>query len=115
MPAACASPEPPPPPFAPREVVTLGEWQVASQGAVLGRVVKLEIRDPKGPVRFFRIEDRAGRWLGFATENGRFTRRVLDRDEDLGVLAMPRGCALLFEASQPVELKAVPVEADLKR
>lgn len=114
--AACSSPEPPPPPaYAPREVVTLGEWDVHSAGAVIGRVVKLEIRDPSGPVRMFRVEDRAGRWLGFATEYGRFTRRVMDRDEDLGVLAMPRGVALLFEASQPVELKAVPVEADLKR
>lgn len=95
--------------------MTIGKWRVEGGDGVLGQVVKLEIRDPTGPVRFFRIEDRAGRWLGFATENGRFTRRFFDRDEDLGVLAMPRGCALLFEAVGPVELTAVPLEADFRR
>lgn len=106
-----------PPDYSAREVVPLEQWEVESQGAVLGTVTKYEIRDPDGPVQFFRITDTSGRWVGHATGNGRFSRRVpFQKDEeDLGVLAMKRGVALLFEASQPVALKPLPIEADWQR
>jgi hypothetical protein len=99
--------------YSAREVIELERWAVESEGKQLGHVVKYEIRDAKEPVQFFRVTDHAGRWLGRATAEGRFSRRTpFDGDQDLGVLAMKRGVALLFEASQPVQLKAVPVEAD---
>lgn len=101
------------PDYSAREVVALERWAVEVEGKVLGAVTKYEIRDPKSPVQFFRVTDASGRWLGHATKNGRFSRRVpFEKEEqDLGVLAMQRGVAELFEASQPVRLKPVPVEA----
>ncbi len=78
---------------------------------------ELEIQDPAGPVRFYSVEDRQRRVLGEATANGRFTRRVPFRDdgEDLGVWSLARGVTELFEASDILELRAVPVEADARR
>ena len=111
---ACSAPPPStPPPYAAREVVTLGRWLVRSEGNVVGQVVQLEIRDPSGPIRFYRVQDTQGRWLGHATEAGRFSRRVpfQDDDQDLGVYGMARGVALLFDASAPVQLEAVAVDA----
>lgn len=97
--------------YSAREVVELERWQVESDGKTLGHVVKYEIRDPKAPQQFFRVTDHAGRWVGKATANGRFSRRTpFDGDQDLGVLSMRRGVAELFEASA-VSLKPVPVEA----
>ncbi len=111
--AACAAPRNEPPPYAPREVVTLERWLVRSGGDVLGQVVHLEIRDPAGPIRFYRVEDGQGRWIGHATASGRFSRRVpfQDEEEDLGVWSMARGVAELFEASAPVRLEPVAVDA----
>ena len=67
----------------------LARWQVVSEGAVLGWVTEYEIRDPKSPMKFFRVTDQKGRWLGHATANGRFSRRVpfQDDEQDLGVRA----------------------------
>jgi hypothetical protein len=102
--------------YSAREVVELERWQVDSEGKMLGHVVKYEIRDAKQPVQFFRVTDRLGRWVGEATAEGRFSRRTpFDGDQDLGVLAMKRGVAELFEASGPVQMKAVPIEADWQR
>lgn len=111
--AACASEPPPPPPYAPRPVVEVARWQVWSRGEQVGSLVQFEIRDPKGPVPFYRILDLQGRWLGHATLQGRFSRRVpfQDGEQDLGVWPLARGVAELFEASAPVDLKPVPVEA----
>jgi len=111
---ACAAPPVDQPDYAPREVATLARWDVESAGRLLGQVVEFEIRDPVEPVRFYRIVDAAGRWVGHATANGRFSRRVPfdDDGEDLGVLSMRRGVALLFDASAPVTLKPVAVDAD---
>ena len=111
---ACETPQGNSSEFTPRPVVEVGKWQVESAGEVLGQVVKLEIRDPAAPVTFFRIVDRAGRHCGEATAKGRFSRRrpdFLGGDEDLGVLPMARGVALLLEASGTVELQPVPAEA----
>jgi len=58
------------------------------------------------------VTDHAGRWVGKATANGRFSRRTpFAGDLDLGVLSMRSGVAQLFEAVAPVQLKPVPVEA----
>src|SRR5262245_848643 len=89
--AACASdPKPPLPPLAPREVAELAGWEGWSEGRFVGHVRKLEIRDPERPLAFYRIEDLQGRWLGHASDEKRFSRRVPFRDdeEDLGVWAM---------------------------
>jgi hypothetical protein len=87
-----------PPPHAVREVVELASWQVLVDGARFGTVRQLEIRDPTGPLRFFRVEDRDGRWLGHATAEGRFARRVpfAEQEEDLGVWPLARGVGLLL-------------------
>jgi hypothetical protein len=116
--AACAS-DPPPAlsPLAPRQVVELARWEVWSEGQLVGHLRQLEIRDPQGPVAFYRVEDLHGRWLGHANSERRFSRRVPFRDdeEDLGVWAMERGVAELFDAKVPVELKAIAVEADARK
>jgi hypothetical protein len=116
--AACASDAPTAlPPMAPRQVAELARWEVWSEGRLVGHVKKLEIRDPERPVAFYRIEDLQGRWLGHASDEKRFSRRVPFRDdeEDLGVWAMERGVAELFDAKAAVELKAIAVEADAKK
>src|SRR5688572_14975374 len=75
--AACSGTEPPPQPsYAPREVVELQRWQVLRGDAQIGWVKQLEIRDPAGPLAYYRIEDLDGRWLGHATDGLRFSRRV---------------------------------------
>ena len=95
-----------------REVVEVERWEVESGGKILGHVVKYEIRDAEQPQQFFRVTDHAGRWVGKATANGRFSRRTpFAGDLDLGVLSMRSGVAQLFEAVAPVQLKPVPVEA----
>ncbi|MCB9876899.1 MAG: hypothetical protein H6835_04770 [Planctomycetes bacterium] len=114
--AACGAPPSDPPDLQPREVVTLARWDVFSAGQLRGQIVHLEIRDPAGPVRFYRIEDPRGRWVGQATENGRFTRRTPfdENGEDLGVLSMKRGVAELFEATA-VDLRPVAADADWRQ
>jgi hypothetical protein len=98
-------------------VVELERWQVLDGERQLGVVRHLEIRDPAGPVRYFSIEDKQRRRVGSATANGRFTRFVPFRDEgeDLGVWSLRAGAGKLFEAAAPLELRAVPVEADDRR
>lgn len=115
--AACSAPPPEPPPLQPREVVELERWTVKADGAELGELVKFEIRDPSGPVVLYRVLDRSGRWVGHADANGRFSRRVpFQKDErDVGTWTLARGCAVLFECDEPVELEAVPVEAVLQK
>lgn len=111
--AACAGSPPPPAPYAPRPVVEVARWHVFAGDRLLGRVVQLEIHDPAGPLPFYRIEDPHGRWLGHASMQGRFTRRVpfADGEQDLGVWPMARGVARLFEATGTVELRPVAVDA----
>ncbi|MFM1872660.1 MAG: hypothetical protein RL398_2082 [Planctomycetota bacterium] len=101
----CAgSPAAEPPPHAVREVVELAVWKITAGGAALGIVRHLEIRDPAGPLRFYRIEDRDGRWLGHATPEGRFARRVpfAEQEEDLGVWPLARGVGMLVGADAVV-------------
>lgn len=110
---ACAgAPAPTPPPLAPRQVAELARFLAFDGPTQVAVVRKLEIRDPDGPIAFYRIEDLRGRWLGHATANGRFSRRVPFRDdeEDLGVLAMARGVAELVGVAQPVRLQPAPAD-----
>ncbi|MGB3965912.1 MAG: hypothetical protein WBO45_04210 [Planctomycetota bacterium] len=115
--AACAGPPPAPPPHAPRQVAELARWHAFDGERQVGVVRQLEIRDPTGPLVYYRIEDVAGRWLGHATSEGCFTRRVpfQDEEEPLGVWSLPRGVAELVEASSPVRLKPVALDADAQR
>ena len=56
--AACTGTPPPPAlPHAAREVVELQRWQIVQDGVPVGVVRQLEIRDPKGPVPYYRVED----------------------------------------------------------
>lgn len=105
------------PPNIARPVVELARWQVHDGATMLGHVVQLEIRDPREPVRFYRIQDLQGRWIGYATTNGRFSRRVpfQDGEEDLGVWSLERGTALLFDASAPITLTPVVADAAAPR
>ncbi|MBK8095657.1 MAG: hypothetical protein IPK26_01015 [Planctomycetes bacterium] len=110
----CSTPPPDPQPeYAPRAVVELERWRIRSGGHVVGTLLRYEIQDPSGPLRFWRIENAHGQWLGHATDLGRFSRRVPFRDdeEDLGIWPMRAGVAQLFEASavdlEPVALDAV--------
>jgi hypothetical protein len=98
-------------------VVEVGRWQVLAAGQPVGYLLHLEIRDPAGAVPFYRIVDLQGRWIGHATEQGRFSRRVpfQDGEEDLGVWSMAQGVARLVEASAPVDLKPVAADADARR
>lgn len=118
--AGCAAPEPTRPALRPREVVELERWEVRADGGPLGALVKFEIRDPDGPVLFYRVLDGEGRWLGHADANGRFSRRVPfeEDEEDLGVWSLARGCALLFRRDGEVELQSTapaPAEAVFRR
>ena len=98
--------------YSAREVVELERWTVESAGQTLGQVVKYEIRDAKQPQHFYRVTDHAGRWVGKATANGRFSRRTpFDGDLDLGVLSMRSGVTQLLEAAAPIKLRPIPVEA----
>src|SRR5688572_24124028 len=104
--AACGSAEPAPQPeYAPRPVIELARWQVLRGDTPIGVVRHLEIRDPAGPLAYYRIEDLDGRWLGHATGALRFSRRVpfQEQEQDLGVWSLPRGTAELLDAKGSVE------------
>ncbi|MCK5941256.1 MAG: hypothetical protein KAI24_04730 [Planctomycetes bacterium] len=115
--AGCESSPPAKPDLHPRNVVELERWRVTSEGRELGELVKFEIQDPTGPVLFYRVLDRKGRWVGHADASGRFSRRVPfeEREQDLGVWSLPKGCRLLFDADAPVRLHAQVVEADARK
>lgn len=116
--AGCAAePKPTPQPFAPRPVVEVARWQVLDGTEPVGYLLHLEIRDPQGAVPYYRIEDLDGRWIGHATEQGRFSRRVpfQDGEEDLGVWSLATGAGKLLEAKAKVELKPVAAEASARK
>ena len=115
--AACSSPPPPPAPHAPRPVVEIAKWEVHSDGRLVGYVRRFEIRDPSGPLPFYRIYDTDGHWVGHADAIGRFSKRVpfQDDEQDLGVWSMARGVAELLDAGAPVRLQPVALHADAKK
>lgn len=111
----CRAEPPAPPAYRARPVVVVERFAVEREGSVLGHVVHLEIQDPAEPVRFYRIVDDAGRWLGHATAIGRFSRRVpfQEDEEDIGVWSLAHGTARLFGVER-VALRALPAEAAAK-
>ena len=113
----CESHPEPQPAYSPRPVVELARWQVFDGAELVGLLIHLEIRDPEGPLPYYRIEDASGRWIGHATEQGRFSRRVpfQDSEQDLGVWSLARGVAKLLEAKADVQLNPVAADADARR
>ena len=107
----CEGVAPAAPAYRARQVVEVERRRVLREGEPLGELVSFEIRDPRGPIRFHRVLDRNGRWVGHADANGRFSRRVPFRQagEDLGVWSLQRGCALLFGVEGEVRLSSVSV------
>jgi hypothetical protein len=102
--------------YVPRQVVELKRWEVWSAERQLGWLVELEIRDPTGPLQFYRVENLRNQWVGHVTADGRFSRREPFRDDDvdLGLWPMRQGVGKLFEASGEVELRTW-VEADTRK
>jgi hypothetical protein len=110
--AACGGPRPAPPhDYVPRRVEELARFEVRHRGQALGTLVELQIHDPSGPLRYWRVENRGGSWLGHVTSQGRFSRRVPFRDdeEDLGVWPMAQGVARLFDVDGRVDLRELPM------
>jgi hypothetical protein len=95
--------------YVPRDVVEIARFEVRSGAEVVGLLLQLEIRDPSGPLRYWRVETTAGAWAGHATEQGRFSRRVPFREdeEDLGMWPMTQGVARVLGIAGPVRLQAV--------
>jgi len=95
--------------YVPRDVVEVARFEVRSGAEVVGLLLQLEIRDPSGPLRYWRVETTAGAWAGHATEQGRFSRRVPFREdeEDLGMWPMTQGVARVLGIAGPVRLQAV--------
>src|SRR5262245_36156387 len=112
---ACSSTREVSPPIdlAPRAVVERARFEVRHQGRVLGTLVELEIQDRDGPLRFYRIENRDGAWVGHATGQLRFSQRLPFRDDerDLGMWPLPQGVARLFEVDGAVVLRPLPLAA----
>ena len=107
--------------YAPREVVELERWLVQHEGVDLGFLVKLEIRDPAGPIEYYRVRNVGQQWLGHASMDLRFSRRVpfQEEEESLGIYPMARGLAALYEVENPVDLtlldRASASEASIPR
>jgi hypothetical protein len=99
--------------FMPRDVVEVDRYEVRSGSKQLAMLVQLEIRDPNGPLRFWRVVTPDGSWVGHVTEQGRFSRRVPFRsdEEDLGIWPMAQGVARLLSVDGSVQLHPVPVAA----
>ncbi|MCC6783971.1 MAG: hypothetical protein IT457_14095 [Planctomycetes bacterium] len=106
--SACSTPKPGP--LDPRPVHERESWAAEANGTPLGRVVLLEIDDPAGPVRLYRVENASGQWLGWVDVAGRVWQRVpFQADEQfLGVYPMEKGLALLYEVEVPVRLAPQP-------
>lgn len=113
----CASEPKAPEPYMARPVVELARWQAFDGSEPVAVLLHLEILDPSGPVPFYQVQDLQGRWLGHATEQGRFSRRVpfQEGEEDLGVWSLATGVGKLVEAKGKVELRPVPAEAAARR
>ena len=97
------------PVYAPREVVEVTRWNVQHEGEDLGYLVLLEIRDPEGPIRFYRVENRGRQWVGHVALDGRFSRRVpfQEDEQDLGIYSMNNGLAVLYQVDEGAELSLV--------
>jgi hypothetical protein len=100
-------------PAAPREVVVHGRFAVSKDGRRLGTMVHREIRDPRGPVQQFLVENEFGQWLGYLDAQGRVFRYEPFADEErfLGVYTMDSGLGLLYDVDAPVRITLDPTSA----
>lgn len=119
--AACAHSRPPLE-YGPRPVRELEQWRVQTGDEAIGRLVLLEIEDPRGDVRFYRAENAAGQWLGYIDTTGRVYQRVPFAMVEVfrGIHTMDKGLALLFEQSGDFEIVHLdrdgrPIAADARR
>ena len=95
--------------FGPRRVVEVKRWNVQHEGEDLGYLVLLEIRDPTGPIRFYRVENQGHQWVGHVALDGRFSRRVpfQEEEQDLGIYSMNNGLVVLYQVDEGAELSLV--------
>ena len=98
---------------APRPVIEVDQWRVLAGDRFVGRVVLLEIQDPRSAVRFYQVRNPQGQWLGYVDSDGRVFQRVpFAMDEKFrGIHPMEKGLALLYEESAP--LKLVPAQSGI--
>jgi hypothetical protein len=107
----------------PRPVRELDQWQVRVGDSVAGRLVLIEIEDPRGEARFYRAENARGQWLGYIDQSGRVYQRVPFSMVEVfrGIHTMEDGLALLFEreagavAIVPLDRDGQPREAEARR
>jgi len=111
---ACQQPSPAPDPYQPRQVEEIAQYRVTSEGAMIGRVVEIAIRDPIWPEHRYRVENMSRQWLGYIDAKGGVYKNVPFemREKFLGIYPMEEGLALLFELPEPpkVDTKPLPHE-----
>ncbi len=103
---ACQQPAQVPDPYEPRPVAVLGEYAVRAEGAVIGRVIEIEIQDPIWPETRYRVENLDRQWLGFIDAKGGVYKLMPFQMEEefLGIYPMEQGLALLFDVKEPPKL-----------
>lgn len=119
LPGACRGGPPPSPGPTPRPVREVERWEVRRDRRAVGRLVLLEIPDPHGALRFYRVESPDGQWLGFVDLRGRVYQRVPFSTTEVyrGMYTMREALNLLLgerDGSYAFALRSrrgVPVEA----
>ena len=103
---ACQQPDRVLDPYEPRPVEVLAEYPVRAEGAVIGRVFEIEIRDPIWPQTRYRVENLDRQWLGFIDAKGGVYKLMPFQMEEkfLGIYPMEQGLALLFDVKEPPKL-----------
>jgi len=93
--------------------VELARWRIETDSVALGHLVHLEIQDRLGPIRYYRVENAAGEWVGHVSDQLRFSRRVpfAEHEEVLGTYSMREGLGWLFATQQSPQLVPVATEA----
>ncbi len=99
-------------PYQPRPVETVAQYPVRAEGAVIGRVLEVQIMDSTWPETRFRVENLDRQWLGFIDAKGGVYKRVPFKleEEFLGIYPMEEGLALLFEMKNPPIVDRPPVK-----
>ena len=103
---ACQQPDRALDPYEIRPVEVLAEYPVRAEGAVIGRVFEIEIRDPIWPQTRYRVENLDRQWLGFIDARGGVYKLMPFQMEEefLGIYPMEQGLALLFDVKEPPKL-----------
>lgn len=99
--------------YTPRPVLELARWRIEGRGRMLGHLLHLEIQDPQGAIRYYRVENARGEWVGHVTEHLQFSRRVpFSEDEEIvGTFTMSEGLGVMLAAGQAVDLTPVALDA----